>query len=336
MRILIDRVKQGRARYASLCVGLTLLYTGSTSAQDPLLQPLAINNNNPFIRVYGIPRMDAISVRQKSRFDISLDAASSFTDAESRREFIVMDGETYRLTLHGAYALNADWDIGVELPFVQHSGGFLDSFILNWHDFFGLPQLGRDAVENNQLNYRYIRDGRERSAVNAKTSGIGDVSLSLGRTLPIADHAAVRAQLKLPSGDSASLFGSGGTDAALWTQLAHGFSPAWHTYGGAGVAYLGPGDVLPELQRHWVGFASLGLIWQPLNSLAFKLQFDGQTAVYQHTSLRQLGGNGAQLTLGGSIRLGKRWLLDLGVTEDEIAFDVSPDVSFHLRLRHDG
>ena len=318
-----------------LAIFFYFLVWDAAGSDRPLNVPLAIANHNPFIRIYGIPYTLAPFVKgQGYDLDLQLDVSSSFTDANTGEEFIVMDGETYRLTLRGVYGWNNGWESGVEVPFIKHSGGFLDSFILNWHDLFSFPQLGRDKVANNQLHYRYRRDGVDLVNVSDGTSGLGDIVLYAAREVPFGEQTAARVQIKLPTGSSDKLFGSGGVDIALSLQSAFELHNNWRLFGGAGGAYLGPGEVLPSLQRHWAAFANLGLIWQAAPRVSLQLQFAGQTSVYNDSALHQLDSGAVQTTLGGTIKLANNWYLDLGVTEDEIVFDVSPDVSFHLRLRH--
>ena len=85
------------------------------------------------------------------------------------------------------------------------------------------------------------------------------------------------------------LFGSGGWDAALSLQFSNR-RPGGHWWAlGGGLAYLGPGEVLPELQRHWQLVAGLSLGWQALPWLSLQLQGDAHSAPYHNTALGQLG-----------------------------------------------
>ena len=142
----------------------------------------------------------------------------------------------------------------------------------------------------------------------------------------------MRAQLKLPTGDPDRLLGSGGTDAALAAML----SRRWHDWLGAvqlGGSYLQTGDILPELQRNWVGFGSAYIGWRPFRSFAFKLQMDANTPIYTNSNIDQLTDSVYQLTFGASAELAQSTYLDISVTEDEINPDVSSDVRFQVRLR---
>ncbi len=314
--------------------------TGGDTDWSPdfaLLSFFAVTNQNPFIRVFGIPSTSPVLAHAAGRKGISLtlDLANNYTETLGGGEAIVIDGETYRATLRAVHRIGPQWEAGFEFPVVAHRGGILDGFINDWHQFWHFPTLGRDRVEDNRLSYRYQRRGAERIAITESTDGVGDLVLFVGRQLvssPSTD-TALRAQIKLPTGDPQRLTGSGGWDAALWWQRLHRLRDRWWAHLSAGATYLGPGEVLPELQRHWVGFGGLGVAWQPWRRLAFKAQLDMQTAVFRDSGLEQLTGTAAQITLGGSTRLNRRTVLDFAVVEDEPTTDVSPDVSFQLRLR---
>ncbi len=322
-----------------LTLVLAVAVTGSAAA-DPLRHPLAVRNHNPFVAVYGIPAMDAVEVLDQggNRLALTLDATSNFTDDGTDNEFIAIDGETYRLNLRYTRGFADGWEAGVELPLLRHNGGFLDGFIINWHDFFGFPQGGRDETERDRLEYRYTTGGSDLVAVDAADSGVGDVAIHVGRRLVGRDRhprrrLALRAQLKAPTGDSDRLFGSGGWDVALWLQAQHHWRERLWWSAGAGVTYLGRGDVLPDLQRHLVGVLSLGAGWQPWQRLSLQLQTDLQSPAYQDTPLGQLSDTAVQISIGGSLGLTERLFLDFAVVENEFTPDASPDVSFHLRLR---
>ena len=324
----------GGIRSAAL---LVVMATGSVAA-DPLRQPFAVRNHNPFVAVYGIPVMDTVEVLDAGgqRLGLTLDVTSNFTDDGTDNEFIAIDGETYRLALRYTRGLADGWEAGFELPLLRHGGGFLDGFIINWHDFFGFPQGGRDNSARDRLEYRYTTGGNDLLRVEEAETGIGDVTLHVGHRLGDGEgtrRLALRAQLKAPTGDSERLFGSGGWDAALWLQVQDSWTAHLWWSAGAGVSYLGRGDVLPDLQRSLVGILNLGAGWQPWQRLSLQLQADLQSPAYQDTPLGQLSDTAVQLSIGGSARFTDRLYLDFAVVENEFTPDASPDVSFHIRLR---
>lgn len=318
------------------CVVLLCGSAGSL-ASETLLQPFAVRNLNPFIGIYGVPTMVStqLAPNGSARMNLTLDVASHFTDNNNASEQIQIDGETYRIAFRYVRGVADGWEAGVELPLIHHSGGMLDGFINRWHDAFSLPTLGRDEVADNQLSFAYSRDGADQVNVQDSTTGAGDVTVFTARQI-LADERSrlsLHGQLKLPTGDPDRLMGSGGLDVAAWITASRSFGGRWLGAGQLGLAYLGPGDVLTELQRHWVGFASMYLGWRASSAVALKAQLDAQTPVYEDSDFHQLADPAVQITVGGSVRVTKSDFVDFGVTEDEINYDVSPDVTFQLRWR---
>ena len=305
-------------------------------ASDDLLRPFAIRNLNPFIGVYGISAMQTPTVLEpnQSSFSVILDAVSHFTDARKQSEAIRIDGETYRLAVRFGHGIGDQWEIGTEVPLLSHRGGVLDGLINDWHDAFGLPTLGRDRVADNQLQFVYTRDDREQVNIQSSTTGLGDIIVFAGKTLRTTEKVdlTIRGELELPTGDADRLMGSGSTDLSLSATITRKWGN-WLGSARLGGSYLGTGNVLPELQRNWVGFGTVYVGWRPLHALAFKLQLDAQTPIYENSDIAQLTESAFQLSIGSSVKIKGSTFLDLSVTEDEINPDVSSDVSFQLRLR---
>ena len=147
---------------------------------------------------------------------------------------------------------------------------------------------------------------------------------------------ALRASLKLPTGNSHRLLGSGSTDFALWLDASEDCKlPALgHLtgFGAVGGMVMSEGDVLKRQQRTLAGFASLGLGWSPISWFALKVQANGHTPLYQDSNLREVNKSSIQLVSGGTFAFTKNTSLDLGISEDVIV-ETSPDVVFTLTLR---
>ena len=302
------------------------------------MAPIDIDNLQPFHALFAVPsRIDGTIISPGTKhYGLGFNLVSNFTDAVRQDEAIVIDGETYRIDLTARYGFKNNWELGFKLPIISHRGGFLDNFLIRWHNWFGLPSLGRDTVANNQLNYSYRDASGTRISITDSTSGLGDITLFAGHQLPVANPALRRAvftSLKLPTGSARKLTGSGGVDLSAWLTQSFRPSNKIRLDLRAGVSLLGPGDVLPEKQRDGLVFAGGALSYRVSPRVSLKTSVQVNSSPYQDTRIDQLGGGVAQLTLGGSIRIHEHWVLDLAVTEDELNPDVSPDVSFKFVLR---
>ena len=322
----------------SLLVFITaLLCSNSLYALD--IVPFNTKNQSPLIQIYGLPSAGnavLLPSRQKE-FHVFLDHASNYVDDSNSEEQIILDGETTRITLSGRYGLSDKIELGVEIPYVVHGGGFLDSFIIHYHDAFGFSQGGRDQALRNRLLYRYSKNGSEKMSVDSSNSGLGDMSLTAGFNLyhdkkEYPRAVSFRTSLKLPTGESGSLLGSGSTDLSCWMtakddyklSIGHGT-----LFAALGFMAMTEGDVLPNQQRHVAGFGSVGMGWSPLSWIAFKVQFDAHTAFYKDSNLRTLDSDALQIVIGGTLKISDQMTLDIAVSED-LATLTSPDVVFHF------
>jgi hypothetical protein len=307
------------------------------------ITPFYTQNQSPVAQIFGLPAAGDAKVLPKGKFSalLAADVASNFAQDKTSREDILLDGENYRFTLALRYGITDRIEGGIDIPYVGQGGGFLDNFIIGWHNFFGLPQGGRKEAPRNRLLYTYTKDGRNRLLINDSDFDIGDIRLYGGMQLyndgrKNPRSVALRASIKVPTGDSRELHGSGSTDFALWLTASDDYQlPAWlghfTFFGAAGGMGMTRGDVLADQQRNVAGFGTLGFGWGPAQWIALKAQVSGHTPFYQ-SDLRELGKDALQLIVGGTLAFSPQTSLDIGVSED-IIVRTSPDVAFHLALK---
>jgi hypothetical protein len=218
----------------------------------------ALRNPHPFLHIYGLPPLQDAELVERGKTDYGFaftvvnNAEIKDTDTESIR----LDGETYFADFRLRRRVHERLEIGVDIPYVKHSPGVLDDAIFDWHDFWGMSNSKRDGA-SNELNYRYLNNGSVEQQITSSSSGIGDVQLSAA--MPFFDGGerssrlmTVRFSVKLPTGDSEDLHGSGALDAALgiYAQESRTLFGRDFAYSGfAGIMALGDGDVFEAQQR---------------------------------------------------------------------------------------
>ncbi|MDY0267943.1 DUF3187 family protein [Trichloromonas sp.] len=318
-----------------------LLLAGSAWSADLAISPFQTGNRAPMTQIFGLPTPGHALLLPPGEHaaELALDTTQNYTHNSSGDESAFFDGETYRFNLNLRRGLTPRFEVGLDVPYLMHRGGFLDGFIEGWHDTFTLPQNGRDRASRDRLRYSYIRNGKQEVLVDDHAQGLGDIRLNAAWQLTRSTGgepwgAALHAALKLPTGDSDDLLGSGSTDLSLWlsgnrTWLRENSAVA--LFGSCGFMGMTDGDVIEERQRNLVGFAMLGGGWRPWSWLVLKLQIDGHTPLYD-SDLKELGDPAALLTVGGDLALGNKTALEIGVSED-IATETAPDVVFRLALR---
>ena len=321
---------------------ILLLMAVPVAAPAVEIVPFQIRNQNPLIQIFGLPAIGDARVLPPGKYSagLSFDMANSYTVSGTATESLLLDGESYRFNLILRGGLPDGFEAGMELPWLAFGGGTTDGFIEDWHRFFGLPEGGRNLAPNNRLRYQYARNGLPRLNITDHHAGIGDLMFTAGWQFygdtKSPQAASLRAAVKIPTGDSAVLTGSGSTDLSLWIigRSDHTLSIGHATlYGAAGGMFLSQGDVLPDLQSHWAAFGTIGAGWSPWEVISFILQLDANTPFYHGSSFSTLSGSALGLLIGGSLALGERTILELGVSED-LHVSTWPDVTFHMGLTH--
>ena len=294
-------------------------------------------NQLPFQQIFGIPSLDNSPLTEAGdwRFSIVTNISNTY-EFDGFDEEIAVDGETHRFSLLVNYAVRNNLQLGVEVPYVKHSGGFLDDFIYEWHDFFNQPQNGRDKDESDEILFEYKNSDGDEFGIDSTESGIGDVRLNVAYSRPLQNNRALiySAEVKLPTGDFDKLTGSGGTDVSVGVTIndPHSLAKSNITlFGGLAAMYLG--DIDSDLSGDQYNFAMVaraGFGWQALKKLQLKLQFDGHTPLYD-SELEEMGDPSLQIVIGGSLLFTEDVYLDLAITED-IIVETAPDVGFILAL----
>ena len=325
---------------AGLCSSYFFAHVPYANGADaPSVTPLYSFNQSPLIQIYGLPALGESYVLgpDESLVAVHLQFANHFTGTTINSETLSLDGETHRLTLHWRRGLSGNWEWGFELPYVSHSGGFLDMSIEEFHDIFSMQQNGRTELSRNRIDYRYSRDGINIVSLNRDVSGIGDVRLFAGKpigtqTASSSYTAAWRVSLKVPTGEASELLGSGSTDLATWLSAATTRPPDnWNLYGGGGLLLMSESDVLADQQRHLVTFGTLGIRQKLFTRVTISAQLDTHTPFYSDTALRQMGHIAAIGLIGVEWEFEPKSFVTFSISEDLIV-GASPDVAFNLTL----
>jgi hypothetical protein len=306
------------------------------------ITPFYTQNQSPVIQIFGLPSIgeSAVVPARKTDLRLIMDLANNFVEGQNQRESILLDGQSTRISLDARYGISKNFEVGLAIPCIFESGGFTDGFVDWFHNTFSLSGGSRDQSPKNRLLYHYQKDQQVLLQVDKSSHGIGDIQLMGGFQLyqsavKPCRAISLRTSLKLPTGDSQQLHGSGSTDLSLWITAGEDFRPTIGPitlFGAGGVMGMTDGDVLKDQQRNWVGFGVLGLGWSPARWIALKIQANGHTSFYKNSELEELNGSSVQLTIGGTLAFSKNIALDLGLTED-LLIRTSPDVAFHLALR---
>lgn len=300
-------------------------------------EPLYVKNLSPVAGLVGFPSQRDAHTTARGDFAAALHSsvASHYINDGAPDEFLNFDGETLRFALELRYGLAENWDLQLEVPWLDHSGGELDSFIDDWHDFWGMSDGGRSDVPRDLLDYTYLsQDGG--FGLQDDASGMGDISLALSHAFyrKGGSIASLVLGYKFGSGDEDDFTGSGGDDVYLGLRLsgAHlsDLPLSWH--GQAGYLNAGDSDLLDDHQEEHLWFAGFALDWQITENWSLIGQFDSHGAPMD-SNITGVGDEAYIGSVGARWRFTRGWAVDFSVVED-IGVETAPDVTFQASLRY--
>ena len=187
--------------------------------------PMKVRNQHP--AQLTVLHMDPRPATAAPAGGFRLDATQAYTSLflagsnDATGASIRLDGEVWRSAVALRGGVGGGVDVAVELPFVHASGGFLDSFVIDWHDVFGFPDQGRQRAPRGDFDIGAATGGRTVWQMDEVGFAIADVPIEIA-FLPVEAGVdgspfglGARAAVELPTGDDDRGLGSGGLDAAV-------------------------------------------------------------------------------------------------------------------------
>jgi hypothetical protein len=297
--------------------------------------PFETRDQNLFNLIHGqaLPSNARLNKKSKSLWSTSVVITNALNIESSRDENIYLDYEAYRFNFSYQYGLNDKWNLRLDVPLIYQSGGFFDSAIDSWHQFFGLPRANRPFVEHNQYDIQYAYQSQTLVDLNETSTTLGDIQIAIARSLieNSSTTMSLWASVKLPTGDEDNLTSNGATDLSAWLAVNQQLSENWVVNLNTGAVILGTDNYIniPLSDYALYGHAMLG--WSVTENVILKLQLQGHTSYYDQSQLTILGDT-YFLTFGGSITVNQCNQLDIAVSED-IKVNASPDASFIISWR---
>lgn len=280
--------------------------------------------------VFGLPAV-APRLVQTAQWQISLEHSNQFLGGQAAGETLVLDGESTEIFFRHRQRLSACWQLNADIPFIAHGRGLFDRAIDDWHQFFGLPDGQRDQTDYFQLDYSYTDETGQQHAITSPQSGIGDIQLSVQRSLgcfATADSTSaesiVRFGLKLPTGNPNELRGSGEFDVYADLQ-----SPVWSNRGrwkaGASLGVLKTGSTQRfARQKGLVVYGSAGVQFVLSHRTRLIAQLDGHSGFY-NSAVHELGSASMNLAVGVRYLARSDQTIEFSISEDA-AIDTTPDI----------
>jgi hypothetical protein len=231
-----------------------------------------------------------------------------------------LDGETLRAVLSGRLGLNDRLEIGLEIPLLLHTRGFLDSPIDSYHAFFGFPDGGRTAFARDQYVIGYSDDGRTVFLDDSPPGlRIGDLVVSgrAGLVRGGTGRSALTASLaaKLPTGSIERFDGSGHADFALGLQASWRFERAT-LHAGGGYSRLGTWSLEPGFEMGDRTSLFLTWAWRATPRSGIVVQVLGGGGPFPHRDDGSLGHPALEIAAGMRHEGGASWTIEWALLEN--------------------
>lgn len=214
--------------------------------------PLTIRNQNPvYLQFLNLTPTRAKAIKKGEMLaKMDINYSNIFERDFSATNNVLIDMELMRTALDFTYGFYDNMEVEMEIPFYHSGGGFLDSFIQKYHNFFGFPNGGRELVPNNEYNFYFTQGGTRIYDVPEQAFTLGDIALDLkynfleeSRLMPAM---AFIFYYKLPTGSRSKGTGSGNVDFGYGMAFEKSYK---RLHGYLNVAYFTNGGQ-EELQNY--------------------------------------------------------------------------------------
>jgi hypothetical protein len=335
-------------------IAMVLIGIQACQAQDLALKqfrgPADLRNQRPYQLLFLAFSPETATSLAKGREAVGyqLDIANDLLIPARRGGPTVReDTETQRLAFKLARGMGGGNEFTVSAPIIARNGGGLDLLIQNYHHLVGWDKpsedvtIGRNHVPMYQSEVILKRaDGS--TIVNAgPTCGVGDVTATIKHQLIASPwrSASVRAGVKLPTGSSGTLIGSGGTDSGIDLDanliLAHRLA----FYTNQSYVWMGPDSHLANTSRRHLNRSMYALEYYTDKHTSWILQNESSEAAV-HTG--NAFADGTQSTLSLIIKHANNelttWTYAFTENGDLVSYNapgvanIAPDVTISIGL----
>lgn len=296
-------------------------------------EPLWVENLSPIAQLVALPSQRSADIKQGISVTLHSDVATHFVSQESERERVFFDGETQKHSVNIRWGLSPQWELSARIPSIKHNGGFVDSYVNRWHDFFGMSDGGRSTLPEDQIRFQF--DGAEQQGLlDRSVSGQGDTTVELSYVSERQQELQITSAVgyKASTGSSDRWLGSGADDLYGVTRFsgAHQENLPLYWHGQFGVTRVGQSALFGAQQKDWLWFTGLSAEWLLNDRWSLIAQLDSHSALLT-SELDALGKTAGILSLGLRRQLDRQWAFDVSFAED-IMVESAPDIIFQASL----
>jgi len=295
---------------------LILLVTvfAAPAAAAPFEGPLQVRNQFPLYLGMHPPYMEQAVVEDSVA--AILHYSSTYVTQENTAWTVNMDLELAEFDLRFKKKAGGRTELGLDIPIIRPSEGFLDRPLETWHDFVGMGDYGRHERPYNDFLYEVWYQGKPVIMGVSDRTGLGDLRLTVKQQVrDAAPVVSIVVDAELPTGDARTGYGNGSWDfgAAVLADLSLGERYRGYACAGAVV----PGDLkayqtIPLRNFAYGAFGVEAAWWERFHVI---VQVLASTSPFPETGIREMDWPTALLTIGGRYTFGRSGL-EFSLTED--------------------
>lgn len=305
------------------------------AAQLPSLGPLGAEEGSPIQRLGYTPMVESPEpvARGKLRVDNWLGYTNLFEQDSSTQAVMYLDTERAILATTVRYGLAEHLEVGVRTTLETDWGGFLDGFMVSFHDALGLGSRNRRYFPKGAYGGTLqARDGTMLLDIPRAALALDDVRLFAKWGVSNARGAlSVRALTRIPA--RTLTVGSEHTDVAGMV-LARLRWRGWYFHGMGGGATVNRGADTRDVLRAQTWFGMVGLERPLREGLSGVAELTGQTQVLRNFHDHDISGAPTNAILGVVGRTKGGWRWEVAMQEDYPPRGPSLDFTFQLALSH--
>lgn len=276
--------------------------------------PLWSKNQFPLMLPAISPYPDEAAT--ENSWALNLSYSSVFLLGTSSEWVVNADMEMTEVTFRYRRTLETSLEVGLDIPVLAFTSGFLDGLLDSYHDAFGFPDYGRSSRPENEFLYQVSREGAPVIKGSNGSIGLGDIRLTLKQVLRHEDPViSVKAEVELPTGDGRKGFGNENVDAALALLLDKRLGQHVQAHFNLGLGVPGHYKGYQTVSLKGFLFGGVAVEAAPWDRLSLIGQVFLQQSPWRTTGIPEVDDVGVLLTLGGRYRLGPG-SLEISLTED--------------------
>jgi hypothetical protein len=302
--------------------------------------PLSLRSQSPFqsLRLGILPRTPSTLARGENQLQIGTTWANVWANEELQFDpengmlgSFLLDYESMDANISYAHGLSDIFQIELEYEQRWRFGGVMDGLIEGFHDLFGLGQSGRDLWPRNRF-FIFVESDDGSPPLVIGESGRGSFSRAVLATL---QHNVTCGTARIPAlswsataryaiGDEA-LEGSA-RDLALSVAASRRFGE-FYVYLTLGYAWYGT-DAIYDIPLEDTQFTILAAgEWRFKPRMSMILQF--MTTEGVATDFDPFSKTSNEVVFGWKWELRQAGVLEIGLLENIVSFNNSPDFGFH-------